>query len=110
MAAHPADPRAQGWNGSGIDVGENARDACTHRWRGSGAIDLPVLRSWVRTAHLSQERQTDLDRRRSGEPDQSGEPLSERRRFLSITHPQSPRDENEISRAAREGVDGNFAR
>ena len=42
-------------------------------------------------------------------PDQSGKPLSERRRILSIAHARSARNENEISRAAREGVDGNFA-
>ena len=42
--------------------------------------------------------------------DQPGKSLSERRGVLSIAHAFAARNENEISRAARERVDGDFAR
>ena len=42
--------------------------------------------------------------------DQPGKSLPERRGVISIAHARSARDENEISRAARERVDGHFAR
>ena len=42
--------------------------------------------------------------------DQSGKPLSEGRCILSIAHTFPTRNENEISRAACEAMDGNVAR
>ena len=41
--------------------------------------------------------------------DQPGESLPERRGLVSTAHPRSARNENEISRAARERMDGDFA-
>ena len=70
----------------------------------------PVLRCRLRSADLSQGRETDFDRRRSGITDQPGKSLSERRGILSIAYTFATRNENEISRAAREGMDRDFAR
>ena len=96
--------------GARVDVGQDARDAREDRRRESGALDLPILRRRLRSVRLSQGRETDFDRGRPGESDQPGESLSERRGILSIAHPFAARNESEISRAAREAMDGDFAR
>ena len=77
--------RADG-TGLGGDVGQDARDACAHRWRKNGALDLSILRSRLRSTDLSQGWETDFDRRRPGVADQPGKSLSERRGFLSVAH------------------------
>src|SRR5438309_11286777 len=110
MAACSSNSRAQRWNRSGSNVGKDARHACANRWRASGALDLSLLRRWLRPIDLSQGWETNFNRGRSGIADQSGESLSERRRILSVAHAFAARNENEISRAARETVDGSFAR
>ena len=64
----------EGKDGTGlrIDVGQNACDACADRQCESGALDLPILRRRLRPADLSQGRETDFDRRRSGTPISQG--------------------------------------
>src|SRR5437773_10434680 len=110
MAAGSANSWTQRWDRAGGDVGKDARHACAHGRRAGRALNLSVLRGRLRPTHLSQRRKADFDRRRSGKPDQSGKSLSKRRRLLSVAHAFAARNENEVSRAARETVDGNFAR
>ena len=94
----------------GGDVGKNARDARADRRCASGALDLPVLRRRLRAADFSQGRKTDFDRRRSGESPISQGNLCPKgaASYQLLTH-RSARNENEISRAARERMDGNSA-
>src|SRR5207244_12516394 len=110
MAARSANSWTKKWDRAGGDVGKDARHACAHGRRAGRALDLSVLRGRLRPTHLSQGREADFDRGRSGKPDQSGKSLPKRRRLLSVAHSFPSRNKNEISRAAREELDGNLAR
>src|SRR5579862_985882 len=66
MASHPANYDRDEWNRFGGDEREHSAPAISHSSNASIAIDLPLLRRWVRTVSASPRWQADLDRRRPG--------------------------------------------
>ena len=80
-----------------IDDAQVARSIC------------PILRRRLRPVDLSQGRQTHFDRRRSRESRSAREIFARKARLpINCSH-TTARNENEISRAAREGMDRDFA-